>query len=489
MRAHPWLLIPVLSAVAATALATTNLKKTEARHDQMERALARLTFGVRQQDVEEVERTGLKRWIQQQLHPDQIAEDPGLQQRLSSLSTLTLSNADLLRQYPRKLQIDGAEKEAITPEARKRFVEFSVEDQRAQLQQRAPVRLVNYDLEAAKLDRAINSRRQLEEVLVDFWYNHFNVHINKAEDRWLVTSFERDAIRPHVLGKFEDLLVATAKSPAMLFYLDNWLSSDPNAEPVFPRLAAKKNQRRGLNENYARELMELHTLGVNGGYSQKDVIEVARCFTGWTIERPRQVAEFRFAPKMHDPGEKHVLGMKIAAGGGMDDGMKVLHLLAHHPATAHFISTELAQRFVSDTPPKALVDRMAKEFLKTGGDLRAVMAKMIDSPEFWNAGPDYNKFKSPLEYVASALRTTNAQITSPFILGQTLQKMGQPLYQKLEPNGYPNDSRAWMNSNALVERMNFAVALSRNRLPGIRVSTDDPQQLASQLGSPEFQQR
>jgi uncharacterized protein (DUF1800 family) len=339
--------------------------------------------------------------------------------------------------------------------------------------------MVARDLAEGKLLRAIYSNRQLEEVLTDFWYNHFNVFIDKGADRYLVTAYERDAIRPHVLGKFRDLLEATAKSPAMLFYLDNWESVAPNPSPGRPGAA----QRRGLNENYGRELLELHTLGVDGGYSQKDVTEVARCFTGWSITRPQLGGGFNFNAKAHDQGEKLVLGQKIHAG-GIEDGEKVLDLLAHHPSTAHFISRKLAQRFVADDPPATLVDRMAQTFLKTDGDLRAVMKTLFESKEFWSTGAYRSKMKSPLELVASAVRAGNGDVDYARSLADLVAQMGEPLFRKLEPTGYSNSGKDWLNSAGLVARMNFAVNLADNKVAGVKVEASAT---GVALGSPEFQ--
>jgi uncharacterized protein (DUF1800 family) len=344
-----------------------------------------------------------------------------------------------------------------------------------------PQAMVAQDLVEAKLLRAVYSGRQLEEVLVDFWYNHFNVFLDKGADRYMVTAYERDEIRPHVLGKFEDLLRATAQSPAMLYYLDNW-------ESMGAQSTAGKRRQRGLNENYGRELLELHTLGVNGGYTQKDVTEVARCFTGWTIQQPQRVAEFEFNPKMHDDGEKTVLGVRIPAGGGIDDGFKVLHLLAHHPATARFISRKLAMRFVADDPPATLVNRMAATFLKKDGDLRAVLKTMFDSPEFWSRGAYRSKMKSPLEMVASSLRALNADLDFAFGLNNQLNQLGEPLYRKAEPTGYSNSGQEWLNSAGLLARMNFSVALVNNKVPGVKVDSA-PSSEGVALGSPDFQKK
>jgi uncharacterized protein (DUF1800 family) len=337
-----------------------------------------------------------------------------------------------------------------------------------------PHEVVASDLMEAKLLRAIYSERQLEDLLTDFWFNHFNVFLDKGPDRYLTTSYEREAIRPHVLGKFRDLLRATAHHPAMLFYLDNWQSvADGSA-----------HGKRGLNENYARELMELHTLGVDGGYTQKDVTEVARCFTGWTIFQPFRAAEFRFEARLHDKGQKTVLGVRIPAGGGQQDGERVLDILASHPSTAHFISRELAQRFVADNPPETLVRRMAATFKKKDGDLREVMKTMLSSPEFWSEGAWRSKVKSPLEMVISSVRASGAQVDWAFSLAQRIAELGQPLYRKVEPTGYPNASEEWVNSAGLLGRMNVALALAANKVPGVKVNTPreaDPVVIARQI--------
>ena len=308
---------------------------------------------------------------------------------------------------------------------------------------RSPQQVVIGDLREAKLYRALYSNRQLEEVLADFWFNHFNVFEGKDRVRAMLASYERDAIRPHVLGKFKDLLLATARHPAMLYYLDNWQSMSPDVFQIGPFAPGPfvpaqqlARQAHGLNENYGRELMELHTLGVNGGYTQQDVIAVARCFTGWTIREPNQKPEFAFAAFMHDTGEKTVLGHKIPAGGGEQDGLQVIDILAHHPSTARFISTKLARRFVADDPPPALVDRMARTFTKTDGDLRAVLETMFTSREFFSEGAWQSKIKSPLEMVVSAARALDAKPTDSFTLVQKVADMGEPLYAKESPNGY-----------------------------------------------------
>jgi uncharacterized protein (DUF1800 family) len=368
---------------------------------------------------------------------------------------------------------------------------------------RLPQRIVA-ELSMAKMTRAVYSERQLNEMMVDFWYNHFNVFAAKGADRWLITEYERDAIRPNAMGKFRDLLGATAKSPAMLFYLDNWLSADPvawknlqeqlqqrramrggvfgaqrfpqggpaaNGDPNDPNAAAKPKQERGLNENYGRELMELHTLGVDGGYTQDDVINVAKAFTGWSIRQPRRDPEFFFEERLHDASVKTVLGHQIRAG-GMRDGEEVLDILARDPHTAHHISYELAQRFVADEPPAALLDRMAQTFLKSDGDIREVLRTMIYSPEFWSKDAYRAKIKTPFELVASATRAVGAKVGIPLLLVQWTSRIGQPLYQCEPPTGYSDKADAWVNTGALLNRMNFSLTLTANRLRGAQVDID-----------------
>jgi uncharacterized protein (DUF1800 family) len=354
-----------------------------------------------------------------------------------------------------------------------------------------PEQVVADELMQAKLLRAIYSERQLDEVMTDFWFNHFNVFIGKGADRYLVTTYEREVIRPHALGKFEDLLVATAKSPAMLFYLDNWLSVGPDSDiargirrypnrlhprrfppppPRNPNQAKGKKRNGGLNENYGRELMELHTLGVNGGYTQQDVTEVAKVLTGWTIDQPQKGGGFKYEERMHEPGTKIVLGHKIKDR-GEKEGMEVLHILAHHPSTAHFISTKLAMRFVSDDPPPALVDRMAETFLKKNGDIREVLETMLKSPEFWSESAYRAKVKTPLEFVVSSIRATGADVTDALPLARQLNQLGMPLYGMQPPTGYSMKEETWVNSSALLGRMNFSLALMSGKIRGVDVDT------------------
>ena len=353
-----------------------------------------------------------------------------------------------------------------------------------------PQQVVDEELVEGKVLHATYGERQLQEVLTDFWFNHFNVFIGKGADHYLLTSYERDVIRRHAMGKFEELLVATAQSPAMLFYLDNWLSVGPNSDVAngIPKRAhddwkrrAKSNgpvrqskgKRSGLNENYGRELMELHTLGVNGGYTQNDVTEVARVFTGWTLKQPWQGGGFEFDERMHEPGDKIVLGHRIKSK-GEKEGREVLHLLARHLSTARFICSKLAMRFVSDNPPPALVDRMGQTFLKKDGDIREVLRTMFESPEFWREDTYRAKVKTPMEFAVSALRASGSDVSDALPIARQIQNMGMPLYGMQPPTGYSMKAETWVNSSALLGRMNFALALSSGKLKGAQVN---PEQL------------
>jgi uncharacterized protein (DUF1800 family) len=391
---------------------------------------------------------------------------------LAVLATLDPNKrADLVAQLPPKSQ-------AVVPQYR-----------RAGMFKRVPRTVVSEDLKEARVLRAVYSSRQLEEVLVDFWFNHFNVDSTKnvgmtpSLGLLLIGSYERDAIRPHVLGHFKDLLLATARHPAMLYYLDNWESVAPNAFDVGPYAPRRgtvngvpnsilpnglQRLAHGLNENYGREVMELHTLGVKAGYTQDDVIAVARCFTGWTVRSPES-PEFVFAPFMHDYGEKTVLGHKIPAGGGEQDGLQVIDILAHHPSTAKFISLQLARHFVADNPPPALVDRMASTFMKTDGDLRAVMETMFRSKEFFSQGAWEARIKSPLEMAASTIRAMGGQVTDAWPLVQKISDMGEALYSKIEPTGYPDVAETWLSTAGITARMNFAASIASGQFPGVEI--------------------
>ena len=515
--------------------------------------LNRVGYGPRPGDVEKVREMGLQKYIDQQLHPERI-DDAGMVARLSGLVTVNLSSREISEQYEqpqlelrqqRKQQAAAAppngqapqrpNPDTMTPEMRRAARGGALPQQQAQA--------VLVELQEQKLLRAIYSERQLQEVLTDFWFNHFNVDARKGRDRFLLTEYEREAIRPNVLGKFRDLLGATAKSPAMLFYLDNFQSVDPNAGaarggrglrpgvtigrgrggftmPIpMPRPQQQARAPRGLNENYGRELMELHTLGVEGGYTQKDVTEVARAFTGWTIDNPRQGGGFQFNARMHDEREKVVLGHRIKAG-GINDGEQVLDILASHPSTARFIATKLARRFVGDTPPASLVDRLAAKFKDTKGDLREVMRTLLTSPEFESPEAYRAKVKTPLEFIVSAVRAAGAEVVNSRQLVNSMQQLGMPLYQCQPPTGYKDTADAWTNTGALVNRMNFATTLASNRQMGmgpgqlqalgsrdtlldtiingdvsettratVAKASTVPQMVALTLGSPEFQRR
>lgn len=441
-------------------------------------ALNRLGFGPRPGQVEQIEKTGLENWIQAQLHPENIS-DPVADARLAEFPALGLNAAALLDQYPPQ---DVAAKRLgmKIDEYQKRVRDLARQPGGVNsLPFKDPNEIVNEVMEA-KIVRAVYSERQLAEQLSDFWFNHFNIFLYKDVDRWYLIPYERDTIRPHMLGKFRDLLEATTKSPAMLFYLDNSSSADPHAfdrsrqHPVLARLGEKLpplGPRRGLNENYGRELMELHTLGVDAGYKQEDVIEVARAFTGWTIESPRERPTFYFDERIHDPDPKRVLGKKIKAG-GIKDGEQVLDLLAKNPHTAQHIALQLAQHFVSDDPPPELVARMANTFEKSKGDIRAVMTTMIYSPEFWSRAAFRAKVKTPFELMVSTARALGADVDQPMPLTQWVTRIGEPLYQCLTPNGYSDKAAAWVSTGALLNRMNFAVALTANKVRGTQVDVD-----------------
>ncbi|MFN2512570.1 MAG: DUF1800 domain-containing protein [Pyrinomonadaceae bacterium] len=550
-----------IAAVLATTLSVdvdAQKRKTQATRLSDEQrilhVLNRLGFGARPGDVERVKAMGIDRYIVQQLNPGKIS-DALAETKVKNLPTLSMSTAQLYEKYPqpgqliRQLQRSGhlpddlaaarqnkgkgsapqtpgqpAPDGAMTNksndaeggpnasgennEAYRRIIRnYYLQNGLLQPQR------ITAELQASRILRAVYSERQLQEVMVDFWTNHFNVFAGKGADRWLLTSYDRDTIRPNTMGKFHDLLLATAQSPAMLFYLDNFQSVSPNARvrangpnrrraqgdsvdkllggrlqelrPAQPNANMPARQRRGINENYARELMELHTLGVDGGYTQKDVQEVARCFTGWTIFAPRgggaaldalmgggareNTGKFYFNARMHDEGEKTVLGQKIPAGGGIKDGLQVLDILARHPSTAKFIATKLTRYFVQDNPPAALVDRVAAQFTRSDGDIRETLKAIFFSPEF-NAPEAYRaKVKRPFELAISAIRTLGAETNGGPQLHQWIARMGEPLYLYQTPNGYSDMAESWVNTGGLLERLNFGLTLASNRIPGTRV--------------------
>jgi uncharacterized protein (DUF1800 family) len=501
-------------------------------------ALNRLGFGPRLGDVERVKRMGLDKYIDQQLYPERIG-DPAVESRLANFPSLHMTIAEIQDKYPapqllaRELGLrQGKGKASAGPTLPVvQNPEALDENERQAYRQQVmayyrehdlkPPQFLLQELQGQKLIRAVYSERQLQEVMSDFWFNHFNIFWAKNADRSLTTNYDMDVIRPRTMGKFKDLLMATAKSPAMLVYLDNFQSMSPDAklpmrrgmgqgglrrgpfgglgnqrpggrtnDPAYRDQQTQRDQMRypdqpganqrpapnqfqnrkpGINENYAREIMELHTLGVEGGYTQKDVQEVARCFTGWTLDRPRRGTAFVFRDWMHDDGEKTVLGQRISAEGGIKDGERVIDILAHQPATARFISAKLVRKFVSDTPPQLLVDRVASVYQKTDGDVREMLRTIFTSPEFYSAEAYRAKIKSPFELAASAVRALGGELTAWQQTTQFIAKMGQPLYLYQAPTGYPDRADQWVNTGSLLERLNYGLALSTNRLRGAQV--------------------
>jgi len=513
-----------LGPLAAPARAQT--QPTLSDTERTIHLLSRTTFGVRPSDVTTVQTSGREAWLDRQLNPSGI-DDGGLTERLQHFPAATMSQAELYTAYPPpqtvRRMIDA---DSLTQAEYRRLArEMGIQ---------SPGRIA-FDLAGARLQRAVYSERQLEEVMTNFWFDHFNVFFAKGADKWLISDYEREAIRPHVFGNFEDMLVATASHPAMLIYLDNWMSMvpdslNPNAdryaealerwERMSPRQRQQAIQRgavteeqveqlmrlrgrargrnRDINENYARELLELHTLGVDAGYTQDDVIEVARAFTGWTIIRPgmrdaarqappqmagpeAQVVQFQFRPEMHDPGRKSVLGMTITPGGGMEDGLQVLAMLAHNPATAEHIAYKLVQAFVADEPPQEMVDELALVFRRTGGDLRQVTRALFTSERFYDAAIVGRKVKSPFQLIASALRVTGAEVGPSRQLMEQLRSMGDAPYLSPVPTGYPENSREWVNSGAMLQRMNFALALAAGSIRGVSVPAPPDDDLPSLL--------
>ena len=473
-------ILPVGIAAQQTALTP---------QDSSLHALNRLAYGPRPGDVRRVAADGVMRWIDRQLSPEEI-DDHRLAERERQFQILEYDRRDLAAMYTeaqrerreRKLAADTmADKDGASPIA-----------QRGK-------RLTGEFAELAVV-RAALSERQLNEIMVDFWTNHFNVYFAKGADRFLTPDYIEHTIRPRAMGKFADLLIAVARSPAMLFYLDNWESVAPGsvppaalrvrARPIFGRRpglfgplrdpARQDSMRRralegmpkGINENYARELLELHTLGVDGGYTQQDVIDVARIFTGWSIERPQQGGDFEFHDWAHDRGEKEVLGVRFEAGHGMDEGVRLLKMLAGLPATMHHVSWKLCQRFVSDDPPDGCVDEAVAAWRRSSGDVREVLRAIFHGPDFWAPDKVRAKVKTPLEFVVSAARVVSAEPDTSPRLAQVVARLGEPLYLHVAPDGYPEREAAWVNSGALLDRMNAAVALAAGKLPGVTVVLD-----------------
>jgi uncharacterized protein (DUF1800 family) len=462
---------------------------------QIIQALNRLTFGARPGDAQKVRAIGLDKWIDQQLHPDKVNDD-AMNAFVSRYSALNQDQNDLLRQYA-QLQQERREVKRDRANTTRAMSTDDVTMLQQLRQQQNSRRQVVTQLQSSRVARAVASERQLQEVMTDFWENHFNIYAAKgAPEPYYLVDFDQNVIRPNTLGKFRDLLEAVSRSPAMLFYLDNARSMADSTQPTLAggggRAAGgvrrgiggvmgamraaqqmqrqqqpqQQRQRQGLNENYGRELLELHTLGVDGGYTQQDVINVARAFTGWTIKPPAQGGGFIFRPQVHDAGEKVVLGHRLAAGRGEEDAEDVLDILAKSPATAHFISFKLARRFVSDSPSKALVDHAAQVYLKTDGDIREVVRAIITSPEFFSQQAFRSKVKSPFEVVVSAMRALNAAPDSTPRTAQVVAYLGQPIFGHQAPNGWPETGEAWMNTGAILNRINFGMAAAAGRLPG-----------------------
>ena len=450
MRIAPIAVLAV-APLAAQALPASPLSaQAKATH-----LLDRLTFGPRPGEPEALAKGGdkaIQAWLQAQLHPQ---PEPALEAWIrKAFPTQGMTTGQIQAAFPRPAAV--AKQQGLKPGAE----DFKAQARDLVPPEKRPAR-ISEEQAGQKLVRAIESKDQLQEVLVDFWFNHFNVDESKGLDRWMIPSYERDAIRPHVFGKFRDLLGAVAWHPAMLFYLDNWLSVKDGLQ--LPRQPDKK---MGLNENYGRELMELHTLGVDGGYTQADVREVARCFTGWSIERPQQDAQAVFRPRAHDDGPKAVLGVPVTAG-GREDGERVLDMLASSPVTARHLAFLLCRRFIADAPPASAVDRVAAAYLKTNGDLRAVYQALFTSPEFWSQEAVGAKVKTPFEFVVSSVRALDGHVDDPLPIAGTVARMGEPLYRCQPPTGYKDTADAWVSTGALVERLRFGVALAKRQVPGV----------------------
>jgi uncharacterized protein (DUF1800 family) len=510
-------------AAQRSTFLTTSTRELDA-DQQVAHVLSRLSFGARPGDAAAVRAMGVDKWIDLQLHPERI-DDAATSQFLARYETLGMTSAQLYREFPP----GNAVRAAARRDSLQRTRGMTRADTVQLLQQARRNNMFVAELTSSRVARAVMSERQLQEVMVDFWENHFTVFAGKGQTRWYLTSYDRDVIRPNALGNFRTLLGAVAKSPAMLFYLDNVQSVADSTRQTLGRqgggnrafgnrrgglrpgrpgirpggrrpgngnqqLPAQAAQRRprGLNENYARELMELHTLGVDGGYTQRDVIEVARALTGWGIRPPRQAlalapdervrraaerlpdaddaAEFVFRPEVHDAEAKVVLGHKLKAGRGIEDGEQVLDILAKHPSTAKFIARKLAVRFVSDTPPQALVDRAAATFMRTNGDIREVVRTIVTSPEFFSKAAFRSKVKSPFEVVVSTLRAMDAAPDATPRTAQLVARLGEPIFGHQAPNGWPETSEPWMNTGAILNRINFGMAAAANRLPGVTLA-------------------
>ena len=485
--------------VSIAAQRASKKSPTMTADQRVAHVLSRLTFGARPGDFERVKAMGVEAFINQQLDPDSI-DNSSVIAKLRRLPTLNLATPVLIEQYtpPKPVaspspavtrtagnstaqtpNLINQNQEAGKMSAMQNEMQMDTKKDEAGKMPALPAaspkptpppknpQMIVTELQRAKLLRAVYSDQQLYELMVDFWENHFSIFANKDDDRYLLTGYDRETIRPFTMGRFRDLLGATAHSPAMLFYLDNWRSSVPRPYPA--RGDKPAGVDGGFNENYARELMELHTLGVDGGYTQKDVQEIARCFSGWTIQKPNEQGLFLYRPVLHDDGEKVVLGHKILRGGGIADGERVLDILATHPSTARFIATKLARRFISDDPPQSVIDRAAAVFLKTDGSIRETLRAIVTSPEFFSTTAYRAKVRSPFEYVAAAMRAMNAETDGDRPVLDLIGRMGQPLFGRITPDGYSDRAEQWLSSGAMVVRLNFASALATNRIKGTTI--------------------
>jgi uncharacterized protein (DUF1800 family) len=451
---------PMTPALPIAPVRVTLPKTSWPASKQALHVLNRLAFGPRPGEIEAVAATGVAAWIGAQLRPGSLA-DAAVEAKLRKLPAISMSIGQLQETYPQPKVAAAAASRAAAASAPASGSAVAVVPQAE-----APSAMV-HDLVSQKILRATESERQLQEVLVDFWFNHFNVVSDKGKVKWYLIPYEREAIRPHVFGRFRDLLGATARHPAMLFYLDNWQSvAEQGGDGGIPKPG------RGLNENYGRELLELHTLGVDGGYTQDDVRETARAFTGWTIENPGAEAVFAFHPKQHDKGDKRVLG-KVVASDGEGDGERVLDLLAGHPKTAHFLAAALCQKFHSDNPPESLVKHVTEVFTKSGGDLTRVYEAIFTAPEFWSDAAFRTKTKTPFELVASALRAVGAETTEAEPVSREIDKLGEPLYRCAPPTGYKETADAWVSTGGLLGRINFGLALGAGRIKGTVFDRDE----------------
>jgi uncharacterized protein (DUF1800 family) len=481
MRDLAHLLLGAFTAAIVPSIAAAQTMVLDHRElavdEQVAHALSRITFGAKPGDAQRVRAIGVDRWIEQQLQPRRI-DDSELERFMSGYASLGEDQNELL------LQFTGARRERRAAQERDSARERGNRMAREAMGDGVVTRRnIVTQLQSARVARAVATNRQLEEVVTDFWLNHFSVFAQKGPPQpFYIAEFE-GAVRKHSMGKFRDLLGAVAKSPAMLFYLDNARSMGDTSKPRLATVNRRRARRLpdgmqqqvarlregGLNENYGRELLELHTLGVDGGYTQQDVIELARVLTGWTIRQPAAGGGFVFRPEMHDAAEKSLLGHRFPAGGGLEEGEKALDILAKHPSTARHLARKLATRFVSDNPSDALIDRAAAVYVQTDGDIREVLRSILTSNEFFSRASYRSKVKSPFEVVVSAVRAMNAPPDATPRTAQAIAFLGQPIYGHQAPNGYPETGESWMNTGAILNRINFGIAAAGNRLPGVRV--------------------